>query len=262
MANAVNSFWTNATDCNLVNTMFLSCGEDYRVLNKGTNQGEIDNIKDWYDQMIGMYGQRINYYVNKTNVENADNLYGESPLEGYTNPKSIIMYIDVNDASPLLSKYGLVSDDDLTAIMTISAFADAMDSLTEEYDNVSIPEPRAGDLIELAEFGNDRVNGRTGRIFQITQRLDEDTARINPLAGHYLWMFKAKRYDYTYEENAPREGASNQVIDDTFTGTFTGDDVLIDGNIDPFTSTTNQASVDIFDYSSYGDTDDVYGGYQ
>lgn len=262
MSNAVNSFWNNATECTLLDTMYLSCGENYRILDKGTNTGEIDLIHDWYDQMINMYGQSVNYYINKTNVENADNLYGESPLEGYVDPKRVIMYIDVNDASPLLSKYGLVSDDDLTAVMTVSGFSAALSGFTEQYSTLSTPEPRAGDLIELAEYGKDRLNGRTGRIFQITQRLDEDTARINPLGGHYLWLIKAKRFDYSYEENSPREGASDQVIDDTFTGTFTGDNVLYDGNEDPFTKTTNQESQEIFDYSSYGDTDDVYGGYQ
>lgn len=261
MANAVNSFWNNAYSCTLNNTMFLSCGENYRVLDKDSNHGESGLIEDWYDQMINMYGQEVNYYINKTNIDNADNLYGEAPLEGYTDPKRVIMYIDVNDASPLLSKYGLVSDDDLTAVMTISAFSASLSSFTDQYTNVSMPEPRSGDLIELVEYGRDRVNGRTGRIFQITQRLDEDTARINPLGGHFIWMIKAKRYDYSYEENAPREGASNQVIDDAFTGTLTGADVLYDGNEDPFTKTTDEQSVEVFDYSSYGDTDDVYGGY-
>ena len=261
MATAINSFWNNATNCNLVETMFLSCGENYRVLDKDTNQGEGGLIGNWYDEMIGMYGTEVKYYVNKTNLDNADNLYGEAPLEGYTDPKRIIMYIDLNDASPLLSKYGLISDDDLTAVVHVSAFSASLSSYNEQYSDLNIPEPRAGDLIEMIEYGSDRKNGRTGRIFQITQRLDEDSARINPLGYHYIWLLKGKRYDYSYEENAPREGASNQVIDDTFTGAFTGDKVLVDGNMDPFTKTTQEQSQEIFNYSDYGDTDDVYGGY-
>lgn len=254
------SMFTVISDCNLLSNMFLSCGENYRVLDKDTNQGEREITQNYYVEMINMYGQRINYYINGTNLEDADNLYGEAPLDGYSTPFTFIMYIEVNDASPLLSKYGLISDDDLTAIVTISAFGQALSAITTYYPS-GIPEPKAGDLIELNEYGSDRINGRTGRIFQLTQRLDEDVARINPLMGHYLWMVKAKRFDFTYENNSPREGASNQVIDDTFTGEFSGNDVLINGNYDPFTQTTNQVANDIFDYGAYGNTDDVYGGY-
>jgi hypothetical protein len=260
MALDTASFFTQVNNCDLMNNMFLSCGEAYRVLNKSTNEGERELIWNYYTEMINMYGQSINYYINGTNLDNADNLYGEAPLDGYTNPYTFIMYIDLNDASPLLSKYGLISDDDLTAIVTISAFGSSLSSLTANYPS-GIPEPKAGDLIELNEYGNDRVNGRTGRIFQLTQRLDEDVARINPLMGHYLWILKAKRFDFAYETNSPREGASNQVIDDTLTGTFTGNNVLIQGNMDPFETTTNEVSNEIFDYGEYGNTDDVYGGY-
>lgn len=260
MAIDTASMFTVISDCNLLDNMFLSCGEVYRVLDKGTNQGEREITQNYYTEMITMYGQRVNYYINGTNLENADNLYGEAPLDGYSLPYYFVMYIEVNDASPLLSKFGLISDDDLTAIVTISAFGTALSAVSAYYPS-GIPEPKAGDLIELNEYGSDRINGRTGRIFQLTQRLDEDVARINPLMGHYLWMVKAKRFDFTYENNSPREGASNQVIDDTFTGAFTGNDVLIDGNMNSFEQTTNEVSNDIFDYGAYGNTDDVYGGY-
>jgi hypothetical protein len=260
MAIDTASMFTVIADCNLLDNMFLSCGEVYRVLDKDTNGGERQLTQNYYTEMIGMYGQRINYYINGTNLVDADNLYGEAPLEGYSVPYFFVMYIEVNDASPLLSKYGLISDDDMTAIVTISSFGSALSALSAYYPS-GIPEPKSGDLIELNEYGTDRINGRNGRIFQLTQRLDEDVARINPLMGHYLWILKAKRFDFTYEANSPREGASNQVIDDTFTGTFTGDNVLIDGNLNPFEQTTNEVSNDIFDYGAYGNTDDVYGGY-
>lgn len=260
MAIDTSSMFTQIDNCTLVDNMFLSCGEPYRVLNKNTNENERQLIYNYYTEMINMYGQSINYYIDLTNLSGADNLYGEEPLAGYTNPYTFIMYIEVNDASPLLSKYGLISDDDLTAIFTISTFGTSLSSLTSYYP-VGIPEPKSGDLIELKEYGNDRINGRTGRIFEITQRLDEDVARINPLMTHYLWMIKAKRYDFSYATNAPREGASNQVIDDTFTGLYTGDKVLISGNMDPFEVTTNEESENIFNYADYGRTDDVYGGY-
>jgi hypothetical protein len=260
MAIDTGSMFTSIDNCTLVDNMFLSCGENYRVLDKSTNTGERGITQNYYTEMINMYGQSINYYINGTNLQNADNLYGEAPLDGYSVPYTFIMYIEVNDASPLLSKYGLISDDDLTAIVTISAFGTSLSALTGYYPS-GVPEPKSGDLIELNEYGRDRINGRTGRIFQLTQRLDEDVARINPLMGHYLWMVKAKRFDFTYENESPREGVSNQVIDDTFTGTFTGNNVLIDGNENPFETTTNEVSNEIFDYSEYGNPDDVYGGY-
>jgi len=58
-------------------------------------------------------------------------------------------------------------------------------------------------------------------MFEITERVDQDNSQINPLMGHYVWMLKAKRFDYSFEPNITPEKGSNQVFDDTKYGTLT-----------------------------------------
>ena len=109
-------------------------------------------------------------------------------------------------------------------------------------------------LLQLTEYGNDRPGGRNGNIYEITQRLDQDIAQINPLAGHYLWLIKAKRFEYSFEPGVTPEAQNQQVFEDTTSPTASGAQK-------PYNYDVNIASKNIFDYSqtNYGD---VYGGYQ
>ena len=97
---------------------------------------------------------------------------------------------------------------------------------------------KASDVFDLSEFGEDRPGGRGGKHFEITERIDQDVQQINPLIGHYVWLIKAKRHDYSFEPEIPRENVSTQVEDNV-----------------------RQDSLNIFNYPDYGDNDDVYGGY-
>jgi hypothetical protein len=239
-----------ASDCTN-HSPFFQCGDDVRFTNKENTQKEIENLfKDWFEEQLKLYGQKVSYYVNQTTVSAVDPLYGESN-SGYAAPKAIIILVELNESAPMLSQFGLMADDDLTCFVTISSFYNV-------FGNGS--EPKSGDLLELSEFGSDRPGGRTGRIFQITQRIDEDVTRINPLMGHYLWIIKAKRFDFTFEPNSPKEGRSDQVIDDTFTGTFTGVSAVTTGNYNPSTS-IDEESRRIFDHNNLGNKDSVYGDY-
>jgi hypothetical protein len=75
-------------------------------------------------------------------------------------------------------------------------------------------EPKAGDVIELTEFGSDRIHfpKRGANVFELTEIIDE--FQINPIAGHYLWFFKGRRYDYSHETGSPGAGVGNTSIDD------------------------------------------------
>jgi hypothetical protein len=67
---------------------------------------------------------------------------------------------------------------------------------------------------------------RGAPVFEITERRDENlTLHYNPLQGHYVWIIHAKRFDYSYQPNAPREPGSSQLSDETISG-------LISTNID------------------------------
>ena len=181
-------------------------------------------IDNWWEELIALFGQEVTYWQNPYQTLSADglppgeinnlgggpgNFYGEEPTKVFKDPKKIIIALELNENAVILQKYGFDSDDELTAYVHISSF----------YTSFGYPqEPKAGDVFELTEYGDDRPWPRTGKKFEITERLDEDVARINQLAGHYVWLIKAKRYDYSFEPGLSTEGGSDQVYDDKFSG--------------------------------------------
>lgn len=79
-------------------------------------------------------------------------------------------------------------------------------------------EPKSGDLVQISPLGCDRPNGRGAKIFEITERVDQDVASINPLLGHYVYRLRAKRYEYSFEPGAPKELQNQQVFENSFSG--------------------------------------------
>ena len=75
-------------------------------------------------------------------------------------------------------------------------------------------EPKAGDLMELTEFGSDRINfpKRGATVYELTEVIDE--FQLNAIGGHYVWFFKAKRYDFSYENGSPGSGVGNKPNND------------------------------------------------
>jgi hypothetical protein len=225
-----------------------------RFLDKQVNCNERDNYKGWWLEQIYQYGTVIDYYINGTNLDNMDPLYGENPSQTFLDPKKLVFALTLNENSVVLQKFGLVADDELTGFIPIESYTLAMSSA----DNPN-PEPKAGDVIELTEFGSSRPGGRTGKKFEITDRLDQDVEQMNPLLGHYVWLIKGKRYDYSYEQGIDKEGELQQLTDDTYHGGLSGDEELEDDAL--YFNDVDREGRNIFDYSVYGDYDDIYGGY-
>lgn len=183
-----------------------------RFTDKENNECERQLYSNYMREQIELYGQKVGYYRNTTSILSADNIYGEQPLARYEDPKYIIMMVNLTENALILSKFGFQSDDQITAYVHISSFYAVYPPDTE---------PKAGDIFKLTEYGSDRPGERDGKLFEITERVDQDNSQINPLMGHYVWMLKAKRFDYSFEPNAPIERGSNQVHDDTQYGTIT-----------------------------------------
>lgn len=226
----------------------------FRFLDKQVNQNERDNYKGWWLEQIYQYGTIVDYYINGTNLDNADPLYGESPGQTFADPKKLILALTLNENSVVLQKFGLVADDELTGFLPIESYTLAMSST----DNPN-PEPKAGDVIELTEFGSSRPGNRGAKKFEITDRLDQDVEQLNPLLGHYVWLIKGKRFDYSYEQGIEHEVGLEQPTDDTYHGGLSGDEQLEDDQL--FFNDVDREGRNIFDYSVYGDYDDIYGGY-
>lgn len=225
-----------------------------RFLDKQLNTNERKNYSGWWLEQIYQYGTIVDYYVNGTTVNNSDALYGEAPDQQFADPKKLIFAITLNENSVVLQKFGLVADDELTGFIPIESYQLAMG--TEDNPH---PEPKSGDVLELSEFGLSRPGNRGAKKFEITERLDQDIEQMNPLMGHYVWLIKAKRFDYSYELGIDKEIGLNQATDDTYHGGLSGDMQLEDDNL--YFNDVDRESRNIFDYSVYGDYDDIYGGY-
>ena len=229
---------------------------DLRFLDKTVTNNERENYKGWWLEQIYQYGTIVDYYVNNTTIETMDPLYGEESTQTFSVPNKLIFALTLNENSVVLQKFGLMADDELTGFIPIESYTLAMSSA--ENPN---PEPKAGDVIELTEFGSTRPGGRGAKKFEITERLDQDVEQLNPLMGHYVWLVKGKRYDYSYEQGIDPEPALQEPIDDEYHGEV---DIVTDDPVDDTQlhfNDVNRESRNIFDYSVYGDYDDIYGGY-
>jgi hypothetical protein len=228
----------------------------FRFLDKQNNCNERDNYRKWWLEQIYQYGTIVDYYVNSTTLDTMDPLYGEEPTQKFNMPRKMIFAISLNENAVVLQKFGLMSDDELTGFIPIESYNLAMSS-----QEVPYAEPKAGDVIELSEFGSSRPGERGAKKFEITERLDQDVQQLNPLLGHYVWLIKAKRFDYSYESGITVEPGLNQPTDDTYHGGLSADgDTQLES--DPiFFNDVDRESRNIFDYSVYGDYDDIYGGY-
>jgi len=184
--------------------------------------------------------------------------YGEDNGRIFSDPVPMRAMVMFNSDVTMLGSFGYDTDGDITAFIHLSAYYDQFGDDSE---------PLPGDLIKMTEYGStNRPNGRNAPIFEITRRDDEQLETINPLLGHYVWMIRAKRYDYSYENNVDPEKVMNQVNDDVSTvpllsgvpelsGVTDDTDKLYDGSAD-------ELSELIFDYNSHSKSNDsVYGDY-
>lgn len=220
-----------------------------RFTDKSINSNERDRLfKVWWKDQIALYGTSTTYYVRDFTLSAADKFYGENTVDGFKTGTSLVMVMQLTDTSITFSKFGLTSDDEVEAYIDISTYESTLSSM---YVSGELIEPKAGDVFQLTELGDDRPGGRTGKFFEITERVDESISSINQLQGHYLFKIKARRYDFSYTDNDVEESASEQITNDVLSGktTDTVQDYIDDLDLE-------QAS-----YFNYGDNDNVYGDY-
>jgi hypothetical protein len=190
-----------------------------RYLDVNNGQYQIQLFNNWWTEQIAQYGMQINYYINLYSLSAHDFFYGEQPLAGFYTPVPMIMALTLNNDSIILSKFGIQGNADITALVAIKTFTSTLTSSSlSGIGRLYTYEPKAGDLIELSEYGSTRPNGRSGQIYEITERVDQQGGTNNQLMGHYVWIIKGKRFDYTYEPNSPRESLNKQVYDNKYDG--------------------------------------------
>jgi hypothetical protein len=205
-------------------------------------------MSSWWREQINIYGMLVNYYVNKTTASNADVVYGSAPAAGFNPPASVVLLVKPEADSSTFSRFGLISDSEATAYIH-----------PEDYEKTFGvgKEPKSGDVFELSEYGSDRINYPTRGPYymELTERTDETFGQeTNAIAGHYVWRFKCKRFNFSHETDIQPE-----------LGTKTTADA---GSIDlsavpPVTaSSIDIESKKIFDYdTTCNSNDSVYGDY-
>lgn len=235
-----------------------ACGQFF---NPGNFQAEQLIYDSSFSDLINSYGIPVSYYVNTFNLSTADLLYGEEPTRRYLGPYGLQMYIELSENAINLSKFGFASDDELTGYLHISTFTSIMSSLINYSEFGQVVEPKSGDVIELAALGCDRPNGRGSKWFEITERVDQDVAQLNPLLGHYVYRVKAKRYEHSFEPGLSAERQNQQVYENSFSG-------VVSANIPGVSASEvksynfdvdNESKVKVLDMS-VNDTD-IYGSY-
>ena len=204
-----------------------------RFLDKGLNNNERDNYDGWWKEQLHLYGTEVEYFTNTLSLTGFDPVYGEQPAAKFEDSKTLILALNLNENAVAMKQFGLIADDEITGFVHIKTYYEVFGAAAE---------PKSGDVFNLIELGTDRPGGRGGKHFEITERLDQDVNQINPLLGHYVWLIKAKRHDYSFEPGLSPEPVSDQV----------NDDPVID-----------ELSSDVFDYndSPFVINDDVYGDY-
>lgn len=240
--------------------------------------------KSSFEELINNYGVEINYYVNGFNLSAMNTLYGEHPTQEYSEPFVIKCYLELEEAISL-SQFGMNSDDELKAYISINDFTTKiMTNIVSEndliiydnYGNLLIDEseildfltangqrvePKSDDLIEVTALGCDRPGNRGSKIFRITEVLDQSIKDgINPVMGHYVWQIYAKRYETSFETNAPMERGNDQVYDNAFAGkvestlfpTLSTDKKVYDFDVD-VDSKNRVYDMDNTDNNIYGD---------
>jgi hypothetical protein len=218
-----------------------------------------------YSDIINSFGIPISYYVNTFNLSAADLLYGEQPTKIFLGPYSIQMYVELNENSINLSRFGFASDDELTGYMHIATFESTIGTQVTYSNYGQVPEPKSGDIIVLDALGCDRPNGRGPKWFEITERVDQDVSQLNPLLGHYVYRVRAKRYEYSFELGLSGELIGEQQNQQVFENSFSG---ILSSNIPSVSASPiksypgdidDTSKVDVFDMSV--NETNIYGTY-
>lgn len=264
----------------------------FRYTDKSVTENEQYLYSNYWREQLNTYGTKVTYYVNLYNVLKADNFYGEDPTRQFLEPIKLTMAIELAENANTLTKFGFQADDEITAWIHISSFQEAFYGVGVELITTETPEekidtedlfdirtedpkgfetqfniiqPKAGDVFEMTEYGLGRPNNRGAKQFEVTEVLDQDISQTNQLGGHYVWIIKAKRFEFSFEPGLSGEKTNDQVYDNSFSGILTGgkqppSDPRKYLEDYPLQSIDNVSDTKVFSMTA-NDNTDVYGGY-
>ena len=165
------------------------------IPNCESRQLQTQRLKDYWENFVANYGVRIEYWNNAYDLKKHDFLYGEHTTAGFNPERLLKAYVEITEESRILSKFGIMTDNDATLYVTIKEFQRVWGATV----------PKIGDVWRVMDGACDRPEQQTPKVFQISDKIDT----INPvdfLGGHYVWKLTSRRFDFSYEDNAPNEG--------------------------------------------------------
>ena len=209
------------------------------------NTEDKDRIQAYWTDLAKQYGLDVLYYRNGYDLDEHDSLYGEHTTSTFLDPKEVRALVNVENQNTILSQFGIVTDVDIQFYIPIPAFADVFGNII----------PQRGDLIQVPDEACDRPEDQDAKVYQITDKRDS-VEPVDIFAGHHVWFIEAKRFDFSYEENAPEE-ESEQITDSTFVGLLTGGTQPKSDDKTYGPSADDEAKEDLDNEDNSG----VYGGY-
>jgi hypothetical protein len=224
-----------------------------RYLNKTVNENERTLIFGYWKEQIEHYGTEVTYYTHGYTLSSHFYLYGEDPTRPFLSAGPVVMLTDITNDAIMLSKFGIMADCDMTCILHLSSFQEVFGTYRE---------PKAGDLIEMAEYGGfgDRPGGRGAPVYEITERDDQNLQfNANQLMGHYVWVIKCKRWEYSSEPGAPKEPLNVQFNDDEEYGREAGG-ANPEELVQPYEQSNDKTAECIIDENAT-DRSEIYGYY-
>lgn len=253
-------------------------------------QAERAIFNSQFGELINNYGVEIDYFVNTFDPNAMNSIYGEHTTMYWLGPTVIKAYMQMENGSPIYALAGMDSPDTLKLYLHMDDFETKFSGLsvfdgilkdengnpilTEAGEEIIIDqengpwacEPKAQDKIRVTPFGCDRPNGRSAKIFEVTEVMDEDQAELNPAMGHYVWRLKAVRSEHNFVTNEPREAFNQQIADNSYFGKLSSvmfpelSSVLGDNKI--YTQNSDEiVQRDVFPPSTGGSDGSVYGNY-
>ena len=230
--------------------------EKVRYLNKSINDNERELFSHYWKEQIEHYGVETTYYTNGYSLTSHNFLYGEDPTSVFLSAGPVVMLTDITNDAIMLSKFGIMADCDMTVVVHISSYYETFGWGVE---------PKAGDLIELKEYGGfgDRPGGRGAPVYEITERDDQNLQfNANHLMGHYIWVIKCKRWEYSSEPGVLAEPLNIQINDSEEYGRMEGS-TNPDESVMPYPDSVDGTQKCIFDHDVTNISKDYgyYGGY-
>jgi len=183
--------------------------ENYRYLNKTNTGNERSLFATYWDELIGRYGTRLEYYTYNYSLSTHDFIYGEEPTASFATPRSIVMVAEMKNAQILLSRFGIDTNADITFVVTMRDYTRIFGQ------NV---EPKAGDVIRLNELGWDvnevpgygsATNPTSAEILDAICKYKDPNNRAsivypptadvngNPISGCQVWMRSPQLFEIT-----------------------------------------------------------------